>query len=103
MLPESSTARKLRTRVQSKASSSGVGGGSLLQNRISQLPRPTLAANTDKALWSVANAHFFTGIRVAAQDSPANVHAVVTRAIVTSFGVFLVNGNASDFLLFVEH
>ena len=53
-------------------------------------------------MWSIANADFFTGIRVAAQDSPANVHAIVTRAVVTSFRVFLVNGNTGDFLLFVH-
>ena len=52
-------------------------------------------------MWSIANADFFTGIRVAAQDSPANVHAVVTRAVVTSFGVFFLDSNACDLLLLV--
>jgi hypothetical protein len=52
-------------------------------------------------MWSIANADFFTGIRVAAQDSPANVHAVFARAVVTSFGVFFINGNANSLLLLV--
>jgi hypothetical protein len=59
-------------------------------------------ANANEAVWPIANADFFTGKRVAAQNGPADVHAVFARAVVTSFGVFLVNGNASDFLLFVH-
>jgi hypothetical protein len=54
-------------------------------------------------MWSIANADFFTGIRVAAQDSPANVHAVFARAVVTSFGVFLMDCNASDLLLLIQN
>ena len=52
--------------------------------------------------WSIANTDFFTGKRVAAHNGPADVHAVFARAVVTSFGVFLLNGNTSDFLLFVH-
>ena len=59
-------------------------------------------ANANEAIRSIANAYFFTRKRVAAHNGPADVHAVFARAVVTSFGVFLVNGNARDFLLFVH-